>query len=55
MCDSTSDRCCCGGAPTEPEKPADCPPKDAQACDADKKDEACDTKDADKKSGGCCG
>ena len=57
MCDSTSDQCGCGGVPTEPEKPAQSPPKDAPSCDADKKkkDETCDKGDAGKKSGGCCG
>ncbi len=55
MCDATSDKCGCGGVPTEPVKPADCPPKDAKSCDDDKKDQACDKESAEKKSGGCCG
>lgn len=55
MCDGTSDRCCCGGVPTDSGKPADCPPEDANPCDGDKKDQACDKECPDQKSGGCCG
>ena len=54
MCDGTNDRCYCGGVPTEPEKPADCPPEDAKTSDDDQQDQACDKKDGPEKSGGCC-
>ena len=56
MCDSTSNRCCCGKPQEEQPKPADCKPEQTEECQGDAEAQPCDAaKPEQKPKGGCCG